>query len=398
MGTWNTAILGNDTACEVADYFKRMYLYQEGPDYKWSVEQIIDSLYTSYYDTIKDLPSEKCNLFFALALSLWKKGELTDQIKEIVRRLIYDKIDYEAWKDLEADEKTLKSRWQATTKFYEDLNTPHEKVSKRELQQRKVSLFISGTCLAVEHNGYFYGIVIANDGRNVDDGSNDLLFLDIKSRTLPSLEDFKNSRAILNDDLANFIKELAPGSDEIVMVAHTFNFNKAAMKKFQKLAVEVGRLELTRTFFESSSVRFNQLVTSHKSVELLLADVFNYWDKHKWKPSNYQLKCESKVHFKPSMLTDRHVEFDGKKFLLSDIYVTVYNGLWHVDVTIRINNVSNSDIEKCWSHFVTVFEHLTRREVNNFIIATEIMENMQPFREVNFSNYKMKHVKDSAVI
>ena len=398
MGAWSTAILGNDTACEVAEDFKRMYLYQEGPDYKWSVGQITDSLYTFHYDTIKDLPSEKCDLFFALALSLWKKGELTDQIKEIVRRLIYDKIDYGAWKDLDANEKTLKSRWEATTKFYESLNTPYEKVSKRQLQQRKISLFIAGTCLAVEHDGYFYGIMIANDGRNVDDGSNDLLFLDIKSKTVPSLEDFNNSCAILNDDLASFIKGLTPGTGDIVSVAHTFNFTKAAMKKFQKSAVIVGRLELTRTFFESSSVRFNQLHTDHKSVESLLKDVFDFWEKNKWKRSDYQLKCERKVPFDPSMLAGKHLEFDGKEFLLSDIYVLVQNGLWHVDVTMRINNVSHNDIEKCWSHFVTVFEHLTTREVNNFIIATEMLEGMQPFSEVNFSNFKMKHVSDSTII
>ena len=398
MGAWSTAILGNDTACEVADYFKRMYLYQEGPDYKWSVGQITDSLYTSYYDTIKDLPSEKCDLFFALALSLWKKGELTDQVKEIVRRLIYDKIDYEAWKDLDANEKTLKGRWEATTKFYESLNTPYEKVSKRQLQQRKISLFITGTCLAVEHGGHFYGIVIANDGRNVDDGSNDLLFLDIKSKTLPSLDDFNNGSVILNDDLASFIKGLTPKTGDVVSVAHTFNFTKAAMKKFQKSAVIVGRLDLTRTFFESSSVRFNQLLTDHRSVESLLKDVFDFWEKNKWKPSGYQLKSERKVPFDPSMLTGKYLEFDGKKFLLSDIYVLVQNGLWHVDVTIRINDTSNNDIEKCWSHFVTVFEHLTTREVNNFVIATGMMEGMQPFSEVNFSNFKMKHVSDSKVI
>src|SRR5688572_16334052 len=110
MGTWSSSILGNDTAREIVDLFKRMYHYQEGRGYKWSVEQITDSLYTNFYETIKDLPSEKCNFFFALALSLWKRGQLTDDIKEIVRRLIYDKTDHNAWKDLDADEKTLKSR------------------------------------------------------------------------------------------------------------------------------------------------------------------------------------------------------------------------------------------------------------------------------------------------
>ena len=398
MGTWSTAILGNDTAAEVAEDFKRMYSYQEGGDFKWSTEEITDSLYTYSYETIQSLPSEKCNVIFALALALWKKGELTDHIKELVRRLIYEKIDENAWKDLDADEKTLKSRWKTTTKFYEELDKPFEKITRRQLQDRKISLFTAGTCLAFEHNSFYYGILVANDGRNIDDGSNDLLFLNIKNRSLPSLEDFKNAEVVLNKDLANFLNRTPFDPSDRTATAYVFNFSKAAMKKFEKSASLIGVLHLTRTFLTNSSVCFNQLSHDYKAVESLLIDAFNFWEKKKWNSAEYKPKFESKVLFNSSMIGEKYLDLNGNRFFKKDIFLKVENGLWHVDVTMRIDKTSHKDIEKCWTHFIAVFEHLINREVNNFTISNDGSEELTPFAEVDFSKFKMQHVKDSTVI
>ena len=397
MGAWNTNILGNDTSAEVVEYFKRMYNYQEGGDFKWSPEQITDSICTYYQDTMQDLPSEKCNVLFALAQALWQKGELKEELKTTVKKLVQEKVDHNAWKDLDADEKTLKSRWQATTKFCEMLDTAYDKANKRVLQPKKVSLYTSGDCLAFKHKGFYYGIAVVNDGRNLDDGSNELAFVNIKSKTVPVLQDFKQSNFILNEDLINYFS----GNTNTVVpsnAVYVIKMGKAPVKSLQKAAVFIGTLPLTRTFFESSSIRYNSYPAAHRSSDLMVKDAVSFWLQQPWKAAAYKLQYECAVPYNKAFLKNEELQFGELKCKLKDIEVSIYNSLWHINVTFRIKGKESSAIEKYWTHFVAVFENLTGREVNLLTYAHTTTEGLLPFTQTDFTKFKMKHVSDTAII
>ncbi|MGG9962461.1 hypothetical protein [Ferruginibacter sp. SUN106] len=397
MGTWNTSIMGNDTSAEVSKYFSRMYNYQEGGEFKWSLEQIADSLYTYYYNTMEDLPSEKCNVLFALAQCMWQKDKLSGQLKKAVTQLVHQKIDYNAWKELEADEKTLKSRWLATTKFIEQLDTKYDKVKTRSLQPKKISAYTVGDCLAFKYNEYFYGIIVLNDGRNVDDGSNELAFVDIKSKSLPKLKDFRQSNIILNEDLINHFSGNTTTIDPS-NVLYVIKLGKGAFKGFHKYSELIGRLPLTRTFFDSSGIRFDSYAVSHKSADLVIVDALSFWGQRTWKVADYKPEYDCTIPHNATIIKNGVLQFGDHKYKLKDLEVKVINSLWHVNIYFRIANKTAADIKKHWTYFAALFEQLTKREINLFSYASEATEGLQPFSTIDFTTFKLKHVNDSAII
>lgn len=397
MGAWSASILGNDTSADVYDYFKRMYLYQEGADYKWSVSQVADSLITFYYPTIKDISSEKCNVYFILALSLWERGELTPGILKIVHDLIYDKVDYEAWKELEASEKTLKQRWAATTAFYEKIKTPNPAPKKRELKPAKVSVYRPGDCLAYKFGDNYYGLLVGDDGRNVDDGSNNFVFVNIKTKTLPTLLDFAESKFMANEDLLNHFNGTESDYGAVPPVAFSFRFGKGAVKKMQRSFIHIGKLPFSWIFFQSSFLRFSPISTKHKSVEEMMKQALEFWSQKSGTVSEYKVQydCLKKLDTKKAdrgelMVGDRTIPF-------KDILVEIDNSIWHINVCFFVKGWSKNDVEVSWIWFAQLIEYLTGRQINQIELYDQDT-GLEPLDKIDFKKYKLKHVEDPEIV
>jgi len=375
-----------------------MYKYQEGNEYKWSVEEILDSLYTYYYDMIEESPSTKSDFFFALALALWEINELNPKLLSVVKHIIDERIDYNAWRDLEADEKTLKQRLTATQAFYQKLLTSNSKPKSRQLPDVKLSSFVLGDCLTILYRGKYYGLVVLDDGRNVDDGSNHFTFVDIAKETLPTLDDFYNASLILNEGMVNFISNIATTEMANPPVVFTFKLSKAAAEKAKNDFTLVGNMPFTRTHFERSSVRVTDSSAKVPSFKKLVATAIDYWSEHPWKVSNYVLSSRSNV---PDYFVDRkQIRFGIHALKLEDIVVKVENSLWHIEVWIHAKKLAIGELEDNWLVFADYIGKQTGREINTFSIAEEeeVGSDFLPLNKIDFNKYKLRHVKDFKIV
>ena len=103
MGAWSVSITGNDTAHDLlSEYTAAFYKYET----EEAVKRIDNYVRTNMFDESDE--EEWCNYFYSLADFMWKKGILTDEIKEKAIRMIESGFGLELWK--EAGEKTFEKR------------------------------------------------------------------------------------------------------------------------------------------------------------------------------------------------------------------------------------------------------------------------------------------------
>ena len=76
MGTWSTSITGNDTAQDLKIEYTCAFYY-------YGVEKAIEKIedYAAMYGFDKSDPEEYCAYVYSLADFMWKKGILTEDIK-----------------------------------------------------------------------------------------------------------------------------------------------------------------------------------------------------------------------------------------------------------------------------------------------------------------------------
>jgi len=124
MGTWNTKINGNDTFLDI--YENYFYLYNEGGD----PQAVSNKIQQNYTDMFEDY-DEKHDSLFGLALAQWETKSLDPVIFKQVREIIETGKDIERWKELGADDKTLKKRQAALEKFLVQLSTERKNPKRR---------------------------------------------------------------------------------------------------------------------------------------------------------------------------------------------------------------------------------------------------------------------------
>jgi Rad3-related DNA helicase len=136
MGTWNTSIKGNDTFLDIYQNF--FGLYNQGQEPNEVSAQIINDFSEQFDDD-----DDRNNSIFGLALAQWETKSLTpatfNQVKEIIES--GDEID--KWRELGADEKTLKKRQIALEKFLAQISKEKGKPKRRitpKLEFEKIEL------------------------------------------------------------------------------------------------------------------------------------------------------------------------------------------------------------------------------------------------------------------
>lgn len=122
MGTWNTAIDGNDAFLDIYQNF--FDLYNQGQDPFEVSKQIIRD-----YKEVFDDYDDRNNSLFGLALAQWETKSLDPIIYKQVKEIIEVGSDLEAWKS--ADAKTLKKRKFVLHKFLIKISTEKEKPKRR---------------------------------------------------------------------------------------------------------------------------------------------------------------------------------------------------------------------------------------------------------------------------
>lgn len=117
MGAWSTSINGNDTAEDLKyEYAVAFWRY----DIDTAVSKI--DAYVRKEGIDESDPIAWCDYFYSLADFMWRKGILTDKVKQKALTMIETGFGLEAW--AESGEKILRERKKALTAFREKLLSP----------------------------------------------------------------------------------------------------------------------------------------------------------------------------------------------------------------------------------------------------------------------------------
>ncbi len=124
MGVWNTEIKGNDTTLDIySNFFDK---YNKGGNQVFvsnKIKQEFNDYFTNYED--------KNNSFFGLALAQWETKSLESEIYKTVKQIIENGTDLKLWKELGADEKTIKNRKSELDNFLKLISTEKLKAKRR---------------------------------------------------------------------------------------------------------------------------------------------------------------------------------------------------------------------------------------------------------------------------
>ena len=143
MGAWSASITGNDTAQDLyADYIAAFY--------KYSVEEALIKIDNYVRGEMCDEsdPEEWCNYYYSLADFMWKKGILTDTVRDKAIEMIDSEFGLELWK--EAGEKTLNSRKKVLEAFKAKLLSPLPPKKKIKPSGQLERIFENGDIIAIQ--------------------------------------------------------------------------------------------------------------------------------------------------------------------------------------------------------------------------------------------------------
>ena len=143
MGAWSVSITGNDTAQDLlSEYTAAFYKYEPTE----ALQRIDNYVRENMFDESDE--GEWCDYFYSLADFMWKKGILTDEIKEEAIRMIDSGFGMELW--AEAGEKTYKKRQQVLSEFKEKLTSsmPPKKKIKPNVHTERI--FKNGDLVAIQ--------------------------------------------------------------------------------------------------------------------------------------------------------------------------------------------------------------------------------------------------------
>jgi GNAT superfamily N-acetyltransferase len=143
MGTWNASITGNDTA-------KDLYIEYSAAFYKFDVEEALKRIDLYIRNEMFDESDEEewCNYIYSLADFMWKKGILTDSIKDKAIEMIDSGFGLALW--AEAGQKTLDSRKKKLAEFKEKLLSPQPPKKKFKPNVHTERIFDDGDIVAVQ--------------------------------------------------------------------------------------------------------------------------------------------------------------------------------------------------------------------------------------------------------
>ncbi len=143
MGAWSESITGNDTAEDLLLEYPAVFLKYEPEE---AVSKIDSYVRENEFD--ESDPEEWCNYVYSLADYMWKKGILTEEIKQRAIQMIDSGFGLDIW--AESSEKMLKARKKVLTKFREKLLSPMPPKKKIRLDINQKRIFENGDVIAIQ--------------------------------------------------------------------------------------------------------------------------------------------------------------------------------------------------------------------------------------------------------
>ena len=116
MGAWSAGINGNDTAQDLWSEYTAAFWYYDVPT---ALDKIEGYVRTMFDETDED---EWCCYVYSLADFMWKKGILTEEVRDRAVGMIDSGFGLDAWR--EAGEKTLQKRQKALQELRTELLSP----------------------------------------------------------------------------------------------------------------------------------------------------------------------------------------------------------------------------------------------------------------------------------
>ncbi len=140
MGTWSAGITGNDTAQDLIAEYKAAF-------YKFDVDTAVSKI-DAYVRTLFDESEEEewCNYYYSLADFMWKKGILTDTIRDRAVEMIDSDFGMGLW--IDAGSKEESARRKELAKFREKILSPQCVPKKIKLDFHTEDIFNDGEYVA----------------------------------------------------------------------------------------------------------------------------------------------------------------------------------------------------------------------------------------------------------
>jgi hypothetical protein len=140
MGAWNVSITGNDTAQDLKYEYQAAFYY-------YDVETALEKLdaYVRTHICRESDEEEWCNYYYSLADFMWRKGILTDAVRDRAVQMIDEDFGLGLWAE---DEKTLQKRKKALAEFREKLLSPQGEKKKIRVKLNLESVFEVGDVVA----------------------------------------------------------------------------------------------------------------------------------------------------------------------------------------------------------------------------------------------------------
>ena len=143
MGAWGVAITSNDAAQDLKKDFQAAFSYY---DVETALKKIDAYVRLDGYDETDE--SDWCDYYYSLANFMWKKGILTDKVRDTAINMIDTGFGLEIWAD--EGEKTLNKRKKALAEFREMLLSPQPAKKKIKVDLYLNSVFDIGDYIAFQ--------------------------------------------------------------------------------------------------------------------------------------------------------------------------------------------------------------------------------------------------------
>ena len=143
MGAWGVGITSNDAAHDLKKDFQAAFSYY---DVETALKKIDAYVRLDGYDETDK--SDWCDYYYSLANFMWKKGILTDKVRDTAVNMIDTGFGLEIWAD--EGEKTLYKRKKVLAKFREMLLSPQPVKKKIKVDLFLDSVFDIGDYIAFQ--------------------------------------------------------------------------------------------------------------------------------------------------------------------------------------------------------------------------------------------------------
>lgn len=144
MGAWSTSITGNDTAQDLrAEYACAFYYYNDVAEAVQKIEE-----YAAYQGIDESDEAEYCDYLYSLADFMWKKGILTEDIRDRTIHKIDTGFGMKIWE--ESGQKVLCERKAVLEKFRKQLISPMGARKKIRLNVHTNEIFEEGDLIAIK--------------------------------------------------------------------------------------------------------------------------------------------------------------------------------------------------------------------------------------------------------